>query len=177
MKISTAITSLSIIVGLTAIPATSSAMTSGNPGQDDKQSVAEKDEDVQQAESDEQENREERPKRRGEGRGRWDTDGDGRMSAEEFPGPADRFAELDRNEDGFIDREEMPAGRGGGQRGRHGGNPMERFDADGDGKISRREFPGPDDRFDDLDRDGDGAISTDELPRRKRDRERRPEGS
>lgn len=116
-------------------------------------------------------------KPRGEGRAKWDDDGDGRLSAEEFPGPAERFEELDRNEDGFIDRDEMPHSRSRGRHGRHGGKPMERFDADGDGKISRQEFPGPDDRFDEIDGNGDGFISQEEMSQRRRERERRSQGS
>jgi EF hand len=37
---------------------------------------------------------------------RLDRDGDGRISREEFDGPADHFGHLDRDEDGFITGEE-----------------------------------------------------------------------
>ncbi len=36
---------------------------------------------------------------------------------------------------------------------------LERFDADGDGAVSRSEFPGPKAWFDHLDRDGDGRLT------------------
>ncbi|RMG49952.1 MAG: hypothetical protein D6723_13080 [Acidobacteria bacterium] len=42
---------------------------------------------------------------------------------------------------------------------------IERFDRDGDGKLSRREFPGPPRLFDRLDVDGDGFISKAEVER------------
>jgi hypothetical protein len=41
---------------------------------------------------------------------------------------------------------------------------VQQFDRDGDGRISREEFPGPDCRFRRLDRDGDGCVSAAEAP-------------
>lgn len=41
---------------------------------------------------------------------RLDADGDGRVSAAEFDGPAERFADFDRNGDGFISAAEAPQG-------------------------------------------------------------------
>ena len=40
---------------------------------------------------------------------------------------------------------------------------LSRRDADGDGKISRDEFPGPDRMFDRMDGDGDGFITEKEI--------------
>src|SRR5947209_20494810 len=49
-------------------------------------------------------------------------------------------------------------------RGRRGWNWLrERFDADRDNRISRREFPGSDELFRRLDRDGDGWITAADL--------------
>jgi hypothetical protein len=48
---------------------------------------------------------------------------------------------------------------GGGQT---RGNPMDMFDTDKDGKISKEEFPMPD-RFSDIDKDGDGFITESEF--------------
>ncbi len=43
-----------------------------------------------------------------------------------------------------------------------GGGMIERHDLDGDGKISRDEFPGPDEHFDLLDVNGDGFLDEEE---------------
>ena len=56
-----------------------------------------------------------RPGGGGEGHGarfvrRLDRDGDGKVSAKEFDGPARHFKEFDRNGDGFIDEDEAPVG-------------------------------------------------------------------
>jgi hypothetical protein len=56
------------------------------------------------------------------------------------------------------------AGRGGGPGGgRDAGGRFERMDADGDGKLSRTEFPGPDEMFERLDANNDGGISQEEM--------------
>jgi hypothetical protein len=44
------------------------------------------------------------------------------------------------------------------------GDFIERLDRDGDGKVSRSEFDGPEDRFDDHDKNQDGYITEDEAP-------------
>ncbi len=92
----------------------------------------------------------------------WDSDGDGRVSADEIPhhfqvsimrgelkglgaqGPANRVVRMD-----------APA-----RAGDRSGAPewFQKMDRNGDGDISWREFLGPRDQFDRLDRDGDGLI-------------------
>ena len=69
---------------------------------------------------------------------------------------------------------------GGGHRGRHRNRRgkmkpvnrgkgeylqgmFEKLDADGNGTISKEEFPGPDRKFDRIDADGNGEISREEL--------------
>lgn len=42
---------------------------------------------------------------------RCDTDGDGKISQEEFPGPPEAFSDLDEDGDGYLSREEMPRPR------------------------------------------------------------------
>jgi len=49
------------------------------------------------------------------------------------------------------------------QEDRPASNPIARFDTDGDGKISRKEFPGPDEAFAGLDTNRDGVISAEEA--------------
>ena len=98
---------------------------------------------------------------------RFDEDGDGKISMDEFPGSDERFQEFDENGDGFLESAEMPTRGSGGrdERGR-GGEMMERLDKDGDGRISMQEFPGPDERFEEMDTNGDGFISRDDRPQR-----------
>lgn len=70
-----------------------------------------------------------------------DTDHDGKVSRAEFiaamPGgkgdPAKRFAYLDRNGDGFIDRQEIDAAAT---------RRFGKLDADGDGRVSKQERRG-----------------------------------
>lgn len=89
----------------------------------------------------------------------FDSDGNGQLSQDEFPGPADRFGDLDTDGDGFLSAEELVAGRPEPSH-RHG---FKSDDADQDGQVSKEEFSGPADRFDDLDTNGDGYISRDEA--------------
>jgi hypothetical protein len=60
-----------------------------------------------------------------------DTNGDGKISKDEWKGPAEAFDRLDSNHDGNITREEMAQGRGSRQGGPRGG-PRE-MDTNGDG--------------------------------------------
>jgi hypothetical protein len=94
-----------------------------------------------------------------------DANSDGRISPEEFPGPAPMFSILDADGDGALIAEEMTAGLGRG-RGAQGGDPASRFatmDADGDGLVSRDEWGGPEETFPMLDSNGDGGVSSDEM--------------
>jgi hypothetical protein len=53
--------------------------------------------------------------------------------------------------------------RGGARR--NGGGGAARFDANGDGTVTRAEFGGRERRFERLDRNNDGQLSGDELRR------------
>lgn len=78
-----------------------------------------------------------------------DADGDGRISAAEWPGQAERFTALDANGDGFVGQDEMPAARAGGPADAPA-NPVGRqdmigafirmMDSDGDGQVSAEEW-------------------------------------
>ncbi|MFC1806182.1 hypothetical protein ACFL09_04290 [Planctomycetota bacterium] len=97
--------------------------------------------------------------------GRLDKDGDGKISRDEFPAEhLDKFDRMDRNKDGFIDADESPKPRGGkpGAGGR--ADLMGKLDKDGDGKVTREEFPQAKiQAFDRFDKNGDGVITADEL--------------
>jgi Ca2+-binding EF-hand superfamily protein len=93
-----------------------------------------------------------------------DKNKDKKISRDEFPGPPQFFDRLDENKDGFIDEEEWNRARG-----RMGGGPrvaerlMLFLDSDGDSKVSREEFSQLTALFDLLDKDRDGSLSQAEL--------------
>lgn len=99
----------------------------------------------------------------------FDSDGDGQVSADEFPGNADHFKAMDADGDGYISAAEAPQGPPPGGPGRRGG--FENDDVDQDGRVSAEEFNGPDGMFERLDADGDGYITKAEAeanrPKRK----------
>jgi len=98
-----------------------------------------------------------------------DKDKDKKISREEFPGnfPSQMFDRLDANHDGFIDEEEWNAMRsrfsGGGGGPRTGESLTKFLDADHDGRVSRDEFAKILSLFDTLDKDHNGELSQDEL--------------
>jgi Ca2+-binding EF-hand superfamily protein len=94
---------------------------------------------------------------------RFDKDGDGKVSREEFPGPQEHFTNLDVNGDGYIDASEAP--KGPPPHGMKGGGFIAKLDKDGNGKVSREEFPGPQEHFTNLDVNGDGYIDASEAPK------------
>jgi len=91
--------------------------------------------------------------------GQMDTDGDGKISAGEWQGPAEAFKRLDADNDGYVTREEL------NQLRRQNGNRGAAMDANKDGKITRDEWKGRAEAFDRLDANKDGSITPDERPR------------
>jgi EF hand len=59
----------------------------------------------------------------GEGLRAMDKNKDGKISKDEYTGPAPLFDRLDRNSDGFISSDELPGGRSGGARARGARRP------------------------------------------------------
>ncbi len=95
----------------------------------------------------------------------FDRDQDGRISADEFPGPQDHFTQLDENSDGYIDETEASKKRPP-HLGKRNRGFLKRFDTDSDGKVSKTEFTGSSaSRFDRLDKNGDGYIDETEAPK------------
>ena len=93
---------------------------------------------------------------------RLDTNKDGKISKDEFPGADKVFDRIDANGDGFITEDEAAAmgnRRGGGQR----GGLIARMDQDGDGKVTREEWAAA---FDKLDTNGDGVLDQQDRPQR-----------
>jgi Ca2+-binding EF-hand superfamily protein len=94
-----------------------------------------------------------------------DKDGDGRISAAEWQGPAGMFSRLDADRDGYLSPGEISRNRRQDRPvGPNRPNPRG-VDADNDGKISRDEWKGAGDKFVRMDANGDGYITSDERPR------------
>jgi len=96
-----------------------------------------------------------------------DKNKDKKISKDEFPSqfPAQVFDRLDANHDGFIDEEEFNAMRRGMAMGgpRTGESLTKLLDANTDGKVSREEFAKIESLFDALDKDHNGELSQEEL--------------
>jgi len=107
-----------------------------------------------------------------------DTDGDGKVSREEFKGPAQLFDRLDRNKDGNLDKADRPkrdrpgrdgAAPQGGGRGRPGAGGPEGDGPKRGGRGAGRPTPEQmkqrlQGHFKKLDKNEDGKLSGDELP-------------
>jgi Ca2+-binding EF-hand superfamily protein len=92
-----------------------------------------------------------------------DKNGDGKLSRDEFAGPPGLFGRLDADGDGTISKDEAaraPAGPGGALF----ADRIRAMDKNGDGKVSRDEFIGPPQLFDRLDTNKDGAIGPEDRP-------------
>ncbi len=92
-----------------------------------------------------------------------DKDKDGRVSKSEFTGIPANFDRFDKNKDGFIDADELKALNPAAGAPAVPAAGMAAIDKNGDGKISREEFPGPAAAFDRLDTNKDGQLDKDEA--------------
>lgn len=85
----------------------------------------------------------------------WDKNDDGRLEQNEFLERRYLFARIDRNRDAAVTRDEVE---------RYelmvtGDDFVERFDLDGNGRVTLEEFGGPPDAFRRADRNGDGSVT------------------
>lgn len=94
-----------------------------------------------------------------------DTNGDGNIEWQEMLDlRAATFARLDRNGDGFADRNDSPRMGPGKSRFNEALNKIQSADANGDGRISESEMiNGPAPLFDVGDTNGDKVLSAEEL--------------
>jgi Ca2+-binding EF-hand superfamily protein len=88
----------------------------------------------------------------------WDKDRDGKLSQDEFQGNKEWFPLADRNRDGVLSRPEAETFA----REQAHDEFVARYDGNGDGKVTREEFPGTDEVFRRADRNGDGVVTTGE---------------
>jgi Ca2+-binding EF-hand superfamily protein len=91
---------------------------------------------------------------------RVDTDKDGKISKAEFDTESTAlFKRMDKNSDGKIAADEVPARHWGGK-----GPMFGKMDTDQDGKVTKAEFTAAEDKmFQKLDANGDGVITKDEM--------------
>jgi len=103
---------------------------------------------------------------------RMDHDGDHMLSQDEFRVPGARFEDADQNKDGLLDRKELMAWLASGNAARFGPSSpeemadriLDRYDRNGDGKITKDEQQGmPETVWQRWDVNGDGVVDAREL--------------
>ncbi|HBP18818.1 MAG TPA: hypothetical protein DEA08_13670 [Planctomycetes bacterium] len=97
-----------------------------------------------------------------------DANGDGKLQPSEVPFPAEAFARGDKDGDGALSYREaylLHLFEEAKKKVKRPVEAMKRFrqaDKDQDGKVSRAEFPGPEQLWVRMDKDGDGYVTHDE---------------
>ena len=90
---------------------------------------------------------------------RFDRNGDGAITRDEFPKP-ERFDALDADRDGKLTKEELQTRLGEAAGQKIAAARLKQLDTDGDGKVSKAEYEAA---FAKLDRDGDGFLTEEEM--------------
>ena len=85
----------------------------------------------------------------------WDKDDDEKVRQNEWMGPLGLFAQIDADRDAAVSRDEVLRYK----KRVLGQDFVERFDLDGDGKVTLAEFAGPTGAFRRADRSGDGSVT------------------
>jgi Ca2+-binding EF-hand superfamily protein len=106
-----------------------------------------------------------------------DLDKDGKVTKAEVEAVHEaRFAGIDSNGDGVLDSAELTAFHDA-KRAEHAQERFDRFDEDGDGKLSVSEAPRfLLERFEVVDADGDGVVTAKEMAAAEAQRSTRPKG-
>ncbi len=86
----------------------------------------------------------------------WDRNGDGRLEIDEWLEMKYLFARIDRDRDAAITKDEVARWK----RAIEGEDFVERFDLNGDGRVTRDEFDGNDAAFARADRNRDGVVTS-----------------
>ncbi|MBK8175532.1 MAG: EF-hand domain-containing protein [Rhodospirillales bacterium] len=96
---------------------------------------------------------------------RFDTNGDGKITKEEFETQRnERFASMDKNGDGQISLDEFQSAPPPQPSPARMEQMFKRADTNGDGVISKDELENRGDmRFDRLDKNGDGVVTAEEI--------------
>jgi EF hand len=104
-----------------------------------------------------------------------DANQDGLISRDEYlSGPASRFQEMDKNNDGQLSQDERPQREAGHRRGGGRHERMADLDANNDGTVSRAEFVAAGDQmFQRLDANQDGQVTQAEAEAGRRHGDRR----
>lgn len=94
---------------------------------------------------------------------KFDENGDGKLDRGEVPGgDQGNFGRVDRDNDGEVSRDELDGVlkyAKASQMSSIDSDFIRRFDLDENGRVERKEFPGPDNVFERLDTNGDGYVS------------------
>jgi Ca2+-binding EF-hand superfamily protein len=101
-----------------------------------------------------------------------DANHDGKISRAEWRGNDISFAMLDTNGDGAISGDEMKPSSAPAPAEESPAATFAQFDADHDGRLTRKEWPAAAADFDRMDHNHDGAVTRDEFLNLDRDRTR-----